>query len=207
MAMPNEKYVSEKGELQWIFIDGEGVKDLNGNLKYKASVRFKVGSPEASATQAKIDAFWASNKPSGADEPKSTGFKEEVVKDKETGVKTKTGFMVLEMKTGVSFQDGKNKVIKIYNSLAKPVSLGTDKIGNGSVGHLSGAIAIYKQPASSGVTFYLDAVQVKKLVKYEGSVKLAEPEEEGWTGGDEDTGFTQEPTPETPATDKPKLKL
>lgn len=180
MAKTAQPFLTPKAELSWVFITGEGTEDLNGNQKYKASLRFLKDSEEHKIIQDKIDKFWAENKPGTAKSMKSCGLTTEKVDGVETG------YMLFTMQTATTFPDGKPKVISVHNAAGKKVSMGDKKIGNGSIGYLSGAIDIYTVPKTkqAGVTFYLNAIQLTKFVEFTGSTILATPEE-GWTGEDE----------------------
>ena len=50
------------GRLMWMFIDGEGKKDLQGRLKYTAQVLLTAEQAEEYVNA--IDEFWEENRPS-----------------------------------------------------------------------------------------------------------------------------------------------
>jgi hypothetical protein len=167
------KLVTPVGELAWVFITDQGKKDLNGNDRFVASVSFHKDSAEFKEVEAKIDAFWAANKPKGS-KLKSNGIK--VVQTK-TDQKDSDGEPVYEdtdmrsvnFWTGITYPNGKPKVIKIHNAKGSEISLGDKKIGNGSMGAISGAMGLYDQGvAARGVTLYLNAIQLKKFVEFTG---------------------------------------
>ncbi len=114
------------------------------------------------------------------------------------------GKVTVQYKTGTTWPDGKAKIVKIYNSKNKVVSIGDAKIGNGSKGCISGSMGIYinKSPQGkildAGVTLYLDAIQLHKYVEFVGGGDAgfaASDDEDGFTGVDEDEGFEGEETP------------
>lgn len=191
-----EKIVTPIGELKWIFITGQGKKDLNGNDRYVASVAFPKGSAELKQVEEQIKAFWEANKPKGKARPKSTGVKEEF--DKEGNP---TGNFLVNFWTGIEFPDGSSKVIKTYNAKGAEVALGNRKIGNGSRGAISGAMDIYQNGPNCGVTLYLNAIQLTKFVEFSDDAGFSAVEDEdAWTGEDlNEDGF--EPA------DAPKVKL
>ncbi|MCI4435390.1 MAG: hypothetical protein JHC33_01085 [Ignisphaera sp.] len=198
MANAMQKFNSPVGNLAWVFITGNGKKDLNGNDRFVASLEFHKDDPALKQLEAQIMAFWEANKPSGAKLPKSTGIK--VVKDKDGNP---TDMRSVNFWTGTTNSDGSPKVIKTYNSKAVEVNLGNKKIGNGSRGAISGTMAIFDQGvANRGVTLYLNAIQITKFVEYQdGPGFTAAAEEDGWTGEDSESGF--EPQAEPAA--RPKL--
>ena len=198
MANPTQKFTTPVGDLSWVFITGQGKKDLNGNDRYVASLEFDETDPALKQLETQLLAFWEANKPSGAKLPKTLGIK--VVKDKDGNP---TNRKSVNFWTGISNQDGTPKHIKTYNAKAVEVSLGNKKIGNGSRGSISGAMAIFDQGvASRGVTLYLNAIQITKLVEYSDGPGFAAVDEDGWTGEDADSGF--EPQAEE-STAKPRL--
>jgi len=194
-----KNFVSEKGELMWMFIDGEGKKDLNGKPRFQASIRYKNKSKELTEMKKIIAEYWKENGPKGRKQ-KSNGIREEfekvldkkglVVLDENGSPKEKaTGYHLVNYWTGITFQDGKSKKVDIYNAAGAKVMF-TKKIGNGSIGWISGAMGIYDREDGCGVTLYLNAVQLYKLIEFVGTTVLATPEDnDGWTGADEETGF------------------
>ena len=177
--MSKLQIVSPKGELQWATINGQGKADLQGRMMYTIDV---VCTPEdAAPVIEQLEALWDENKPKGAKAPKSMGYKE-----------TDDGQIRFTFKTGTTYQSGDTKEIKVYNAKAKQVHL-EDKIGNGSIGRVSGLAAVYDAGvAARGVTLYLDAVQVINLIKYVGAASNFGEEEGDFEGTDSTDGFTAE---------------
>lgn len=215
-----EKTVTPKSDLVWIKITGEGEENMSGKMQYLASIVLDPQNDEIhKAYIAKIDAFWEANRPAEKRKAKSLGYYlndpllnkagEKQYDEDDKLIKDPDGKVLVTFKTGTTYPDGKKKVIKIYNSKNKIVSLGDAIIGNGSVGCLSGAMGMYvnknnktKKITDAGVTIYLDAIQLIKFVEYTGGdAGFASEEEEGFEGVDEDAGFEGE---ETTAT-KPRL--
>lgn len=218
--MATEKTKSPKGELVWVTITGEGKENLNGKMQYKADMILDpANEPAHQAYLDSLKAFWDENKPKNhKKKPKSLGWylNDPVVDDEgnpvlddegeKQYVEIKDGGKVrLSFKTATTFPDGKAKVVKVYNSKAKRVDLGEIMIGNGSIGYISGAVGTYnvmdptgKKIIDAGVTLYLDAIQLLKLVKYEGAdpgFEAADEDEldegEGFTGVGEDEDFEE----------------
>lgn len=189
-------YKTPKLPLMWVKIDGEGEEDLQGRMKYLASVL--LTEEQKDELEAELNAFWKENRPKGAKVMKSNGISKEMRKTEETDedgdpIKEHTGNYLLQFKTNATWPDGKRNKIKVFNAKGKPVELGETKIGNGSLGKIAGAYDIYtvkdKQGniTNAGVTFYLNGIQVIKLEQYDASsVEFeAEDDEEGWTGDDD----------------------
>ncbi len=204
-----KNFATPKGEIVWVYITGEGKEDMNGNPRYSASLRLKNDSPELAKIKADINEYWKEHKPKGMKQ-KSNGIREEKTKD-DDGEETLTGYSLVNFWTGIAFPDGKPKVVPVYNAKQVKVDLGDKRIGNGTIGHISGAMSLYTiqskgKISQAGITLYLNAIQIVKFEEYQGSTVLAsvdeEDEEDGWTGVDEETGF--EPQNDEP---KPSLSL
>lgn len=204
------KVKTPKGELQWVNISGEGKANLSGKMQYLASVAFDPAEPAWKALMDKVDAFWAENRPKKIKQPKSNGFYPEMRKTDETdedgeAIKVETGRMILAFKTGTKWPDGAPTIVKTYNAKAKEVALGETKIGNGSIGSIAGSFDLYINTApgsgtvvDAGVTFYLNAIQISKLVEFTDDVGFEADEDddgEGWTG---DEGWEGEGAEEAP---------
>lgn len=214
-----KKFISPKGELEWVTIDGEGKENLSGKLQYVANVVVDEGDPIVKS----IGEFFEENRPKGfKKDAKSTGIytykapsgeKDEDGKDIYEVV---PGKVSLSFKTGTTYQDGQPKKIQIYNAKARKVELPEGvKIGNGSIGVIAGAMGIYttmdpkgKTIIDAGVTLYLNSIKISKLVEYEGEGDNFEPDEdedEGWTGDEGWDGEAYEDKQAAPAKGKPRL--
>ena len=155
--MSKIKIKTPKGELKWCQIQGAGKKDLQGRDIF--SVDIEMPADDAAPLMAEIDALWESDKPKGAKEPKSTGYR---VND--------DGTVKFTFKTAAKYPSGDPKEVVLYDAKANRTKL-KDKIGNGSIGKVAGTAAIYDAGvAARGCTLYLDSVQLIKLVKYEEAV-------------------------------------
>ena len=166
--------VTPAGTINWAYISGEGKRDLNGNAIY--TVDLVLPPEEAAPLIEKLDELWEENKPKGAKAPKSMGYKE------------KDGDIVFTFKTKTVYPSGDPKEIAVYNAKAQKVQL-SDRIGNGSKGCVSGMASVYDAGvAARGVTLYLDAIQLLKLVKYEGGASFAQQEGD-FEGTEETDGF------------------
>jgi len=203
-----ERIVTPVGDLKWVFITGQGKKDLNDNDRYVASVAFPSDSPELESITESINNYWNENKPKGKNKFKSNGIKEEFDKDGNA-----TGYHLVNFWTGITFPDGSPKVIKTMNARGAEVALGIKKIGNGSRGAISGAMAIYQNGPNVGVTLYLNAIQLTKFVEFSSDAGFeVQEDEDGWTGEDLNEGGFPAQTEDTASsgdapTGKPKVKL
>jgi len=209
MSNPTQKVVSPRGELAWVNITGEGKENLNGDMQYVATLILEPKkNPTHQAFIDKIDAFWEENKPEGKKKAKSLGYAlydplldkdgNKQYNDEDKLIYDPNGRVSCQFKTGVAFKDGKPKIVKVYNSKNKVISLGDQLIGNGSEGHVSGSMGIYTvnqkgKLLDAGVTLYLDAIQLIKFVAYEGADAGFDTvdEEDGFVGIDDDGGFPE----------------
>lgn len=216
-----EKIRTPKGIAEWVTITGEGKENLSGKLQYVANLVGEQTDENIMALKAKIEEFWEANKPKGfRRKPKSLGwYYHEKLKDEDGNpleddegnpVFNKEGKIYFAFKTGTTMPKGNKKVIKTYNAKAKQVHLGDVTIGNGSVVQISGAMGIYANSGpggkiiDAGVTLYLDAIQIHKLVEYS--------EDAGFDASDDEDAFTGDDTFEgddgdsgTDSTTKPRL--
>lgn len=189
------KFMSPKGELEWVTITGEGKQNLSGKFQYVASL--VLDEEQAKEVEAELDAFWAANKPKGVKTPKSNGLYPQMRKTNETdedgeAIKEPTGKFILAFKTGTTWPDGSPIKVKTYNAKGKEVALGATKIGNGSIGKIAGSYDIYTNKApgtgkviDAGITFYLNAIQISKLVEFSDSVGFEADEDGEWEGTDD----------------------
>jgi hypothetical protein len=175
MATASIPFSTPIGDLEWVFITGEGKENLNGDMKYQATV---VVSPEqAKEFEAKLNKFWADNRPKSVLKPKSTGIKPHKMAtdkvDPETGKKVyqETGKFVITASTGTHYQDGKPKTIETANAKGAKVDLLGKSIGNGSRGLLKGIMKVYEVKSKSGgitdagVSLYLNSIQLTKFIE------------------------------------------
>lgn len=153
------------GKLQWVNISGQGKLNLSGKHIYTAELVLPPAEGAEFAQQ--YYDLWEAEKPKGAKEPKSLGFK----------IDPANSHYKFVFNTGTTLPSGDQKTIAVYDSKASKVDLGDKRIGNGSEGRIAGAIAVYDAgPAARGVTAYLDALQVTKLVEYTGGASFDEVE-------------------------------
>lgn len=206
--MSNEvaQIMTPKGMLEWVTITGEGKANLSGKLQYTANLVIDpLNIPEHAEVIKGIEKFWDENKPKGFKrKPKSIGvYLHDLIKDEageavldDDGKKQykEDGLRYLAFKTGTTYKKGDPKIIKTFNAKGARVALGEKKIGNGSIGRISGAMGIYvnKDPKGNiidaGVSLYLDSIQITKLVEFTGSEPQFAPDdidEESFMGVDD----------------------
>jgi len=219
------------GDLEWVIISGEGKENLNGDMQYQASVvldpeQVDEKTSDSKAAEAKafiegIQEFWTANKPTGykSAKPDTSGLYPHTLptgeKDEDgNNVYEETGKFVLRTKTGTTYPDGSNKVIKIFNAKGSEVSIGEKKIANESRGRIGCVMAIYatqkgKAIANAGVTFYLNTLQLSKFVEYAGAGFEAiddEDEEDAFEGVGDMGGISDDDaSTNTASASKPRL--
>lgn len=204
------------GDLEWTIISGEGKANLNGTMQYVTTL--VLTAEQAEPLKELLQKYWEDNKPKSIKEAKSMGWYPHTVptdeKDEEgKTVYAETGKVAFVFKTNVSFKDGKQKVVKVFNAKGAEVQLGQKKIGNGSRGRVNGAYGIYEVKApngksivNAGVTLYLNGIQLTKFVEYVGGPNFSEvedPEGEGFEGFEDDGMAAIDPAAE----DAPKPRL
>lgn len=191
------KVRTPKGELQWVYITGDGRANKQGKFKYQASVIVdeEVAKPFTDA----VDAFWKENKPAGAKKARTCGYRPHTVKsdkvdeDGDPIYVEVPGKVEIFFATGTTWPDGKKKQIRTYNAKARPVSLGDKRVGNGSIGCLAGNMAIYDVSGNQGVNLYLEGVQITKLVEFSDDDGFeADDDADGWDGDEFEGGLPEE---------------
>lgn len=152
-------------ELRWVNLVGQDVSfDKDGSQIKKVATGVIKDSKVADEINARIQAIWAECKDKLG--LKKATCDNEVLKpivDENGDFK---GEWELRFKTNVTFPDGTENKIPIYNAKGKEVDIGSKKIGNGSQGIIHGEIAYYDAKAKKGLTLYLKAIQITKFVEY-----------------------------------------
>lgn len=154
---------SPKGILSWVFVTGQGKENYNKDgYIYTANLSLDTDSEQCENLVNKIkesfkDTFGSKSK------PKSLGYREE------------DGKTIFNFKTGAAFKDGTPTKIIIYNKNGTQIDLGETKVGNGSEGAIFFDIGTYTNGASKGVSLYLKAIQITKLLEYSTLPIEAEP--------------------------------
>ncbi len=140
------------GTLNYTFITGEGRENLSGVAQY--STQIVLTAEEASPILNEINALWA-----------TTGIKKD---PKSLGYKTlESGEIAFNAKTNVEGKYGRTKV-KTFDGKGKEFDIGQTMIGNGTKARLGVTLSIYEQPSGSGVTIYLNKIQIIEMIEYTG---------------------------------------
>lgn len=216
MANDLIKVVTPVGSLHWVNISGQGKENYNEDgYVYVATVHLS-GKP-AEDLIAKIEEVLGDP---GKLTVKSKGYRE-LLEDEDGKLFTPTaknsegkatGIYAFTFSTGTTFTDGKPKSINIYDTNGVKTSIGDKRIGNGSIGAISGNMKKFvRGPAKAqetGVSLFLNAIQLVKFVEYSDDGGF-EAQDGDFTGNtDEETGFKAQPQQEEVAekkTSKPRL--
>lgn len=162
------------GKLEWVFVNGDGrdqsEKKDGSKMQKTATLVLQKDSAEAKDLIIKIKGAWELYKADtaaikSATQPKSLGYK--AIKDADTGADT--DMLAFQFKTNSFFPDGKPNKVKVYNAKGKVVDMGETIIGNGSIGVIHGSMGGYTFTGTYGISLYLTAVQVAKLVEGTGA--------------------------------------
>lgn len=186
MSYDKVRVVSPVGVLMHVNIAGQGKLNYNKDgREYVGTVR--LSGKEAQDLKAQIDKVY-DDEHSAKFTERSRGYR--VVKD-ESG--KETGEIDFNYKTQTTFQDGSKKEIKVYNKNAQQVSLNGKRIGNGSLGAISGMAQYYINGKEDGVSLWLNSIQLVKFTEYvdNGGFGKADGDFDGVE--DSDTGFTGQP--------------
>lgn len=197
------KLKTSVGTLLYVFITGEGrdqaMPGEEPRMQYVASVKFKKGSKEHKALLAEIEKEWEAYKATAglkpAQKPKTNGTK--IILDKDTGEETDE--VLVTFKTSTKWKDGKQQVIKVFDHKGTDITTAVQSadwsIGNESTGVIHGTAQGNGIGGAHKVTLYLTAIQLAKLVKYEGTaIEVDELE-----GDDLDLGDSVSAIDEAPA--------
>jgi hypothetical protein len=159
------------GKLYWVkgIVEENGVlNELSNKYERSVTIRHKKDLDPCKRLIAEIDKFWKeARKELGIKqkEPKSTIYKP--VLDDEGN---ETDEIEFKFKTNAKFPNGKVNWVKVFNAKGQDVTesfveKGT-LIGNDSIGIIHGSLAIYTYAKQYGITGYLTAIQLAKLVEY-----------------------------------------
>lgn len=184
--MAGTKIKTKVGDLQYVFIKGEGrnnaLPGAEPKMMYSASILTMENSDLHKDIEAQIEKEWEEYKKAKGvkGRPKSNGIKPhliphpdgEIDPETEEVKKIPSGKVRITMKTNVKWPDGKPQIIKVLNNKGKDVTeafRASDwNIGEGSTGVLHGKAVGNDVGGSHKVTLYLSAVQLASLTKYTG---------------------------------------
>lgn len=173
--------------LKYVYIKGEGrnqaLKGDDPRMQYVASVIMKENGVEHKALLALIDEEWEAYKAEHGvkGRPKTNGIKPQLTKDPEGTIdpeteevaKIPTGNVIATFKTNTKWPDGNPQVVAVKDRKGKDITAAVTEaawsIGDGSLGIIHGTAVGNNIGGTQKVTLYLSAVQLAKLVKYEGN--------------------------------------
>jgi len=204
--------------LKYVYITGEGKNQaMPGEperMQYVASAIMPKDGEAHKHILEQINAEWDAYKAQYGvkGRPKTNGIKDEMVKDPSGEIdpeteevrKIPTGNVIVTFKTNTKWPDGNPQVVKVKDRKGKDITAAIQAaswtIGNDSQGIIHGTAMANNIGGTHKVTLYLTAIQLAKLVKYEGNdVECEEIEGEDIDLGDEvpaiDAGDTPENTP------------
>jgi hypothetical protein len=214
MAQVKAKVKTKPSALKYCFIKGEGRNQEIDNTKpanmcFTATAVVPKDSEAHKDIVAQLEKVWEAYK---KEEPKAKGtlktsaIKDEMIRDPKGTIdpetdevkRVPTGNVVISMYTKTTWADGKPKTVKKYLGTADITTAYDNEdwsIGEGSTGIIHGMAVGNTGGGNAKITLYLSAVQIGKLVKYEGDdVELDELEAEG----DIDVADTTTESSETP---------
>ena len=142
--------VTPKGRLQWVRVTTPRLNQFNGDMEYSASII--VDEKEAAPFVEMIKEMYREEHPKK--KPQSLGYK--TLDDNSVS---------FNFKTKAKNKNGDDKKINVVDSYKKPFTH-TTSIGNDTIGRLSGVAVVYANGANTGVSLYLNAVQVLDYKEY-----------------------------------------
>ena len=216
--MAGSKIKTKVCGLKYVYITGEGRNGaMPGEPEHMQFVASAVMPKDGEAHKfllGQIDAEWDTYKAQFGvkGRPKTNGIKDEFKNDPDGTIdpetekikKIPTGNVIATFKTNTKWPDGNAQVVKVKDRKGKDITAAIQaaewSIGEGSQGIVHGTAMGNNTGGTHKVTLYLAAVQLAKLVKYEGNdVECDEIEGEDIDIGDEveaiDSSDTAENTP------------
>ena len=195
--------------LKFCFIKGEGRNQAMPGEPERMQYVVSLVTPKDGEVHkdflTKIDAEWKRYKEEFGVKglPKTNGIKDET-KPCESGEidpatekikKVPTGNVLIGFKTNVAWPNGSPQIVKVFDHKGTDITAAYQaadwSIGEGSTGIIHGSAQGNNIGGTHKVTLYLSAVQIAKLVKYEGD----EPDTEEVEGEDIDLGAAVEAIP------------
>lgn len=185
--MAGSKVKTKVGNLKYVFITGEGKNQaMPGEpkrMQFVASIVMPKDGEAHKAFEAQINAEWDTYKAQFGvkGRPKTNGIKDEFIKDPKGEIdpdteevkRIPTGNVIATFKTNTTWPDGNAQVVKVKDRKGKDITAAIQAadwaIGEGSQGIIHGIAMGNNVGGTHKVTLYLAAVQLAKLVKYEGN--------------------------------------
>lgn len=176
------------GNLKYVFIDGEGRNNAmpgdEPKMQYVASLVCKKDGETHKHIKAQIDEEWNDYKKAFGVKglPATHGIKDEMMEDPKGEIdpqteeikKVPTGNVLITFKTNTKWADGNPQIVKVYggpkgaDDITEAYRQAPWSIGEGSQGIIHGKAQGNNTGGKHKVTLYLSAIQLAKLVKYEG---------------------------------------
>lgn len=186
------KVKTQVGNLKYVFIDGEGRNNAmpgeEPRMQYVASLVVPENGPQHKAFLKLINKEWQEYKEKFGVKglPKTNGIKQEMMDDPNKSIdpatekirKVPTGNVMINFKTNTTWPNGNPQIVKVFdhkgNDITAAFQAADWSIGEGSTGIIHGSASANNVGGTHKVTLYLSAVQIAKLVKYEGNSVDAE---------------------------------
>lgn len=191
------KVVTPSGHLMYVNVTGKGKENFNQDgFDFVASVVLDKTKKTTVDFIAELNKIYKTKHQEGKT-LRSMPFK---YCDKDGNAKNEKGevfteanssHIIVNAKTKTTFGDGAVKKINIKNAKAQNVELLDRKIGNGSIGAISGIAGYYVNGRNDGLSFYLNAVQLLKFIEYKQDDGFAAQDGDFEGFSDEETGFEQ----------------
>jgi len=188
------KVKTKVGPLKYVFITGEGrnnaMKGEEPRMQYVASLCVPKDGEVHKAFSKLVYEEWENYKKQYGVKGKPAlnkngepmdGMKIEKQKDPKGEIDPQTeevkmiptGNILITFKTNTKWPDGNPQVVKVFDGKGKDITQAVHNadwaIGEGSTGIIHGTAVGNNTGGSHKVTLYLSAVQIAKLVKYEGN--------------------------------------
>jgi len=188
------KVKTKVAPLKYVFITGEGrnnaMKGEEPRMQYTASICVPKDGAVHKHFHELVYGEWESYKKQYGVKGKPglnkngepmDGIKIEKMKDPKGTIDPQTeevkmvptGNVLITFKTNTKWPDGNPQVVKVFDGKGKNITEAVHAadwaIGEGSTGIIHGSAVGNNTGGSHKVTLYLSAVQIAKLVKYEGS--------------------------------------
>lgn len=185
--MAGTRVKTKVGPLKYVYITGEGKNQaMPGEperMQYTASIVMPKDGEAHKFLLDQIEEEWKAYKAKFGvkGRPKTNGIKDEYVKapsgeiDPETEEvrRIPTGNVIATFKTNTTWPDGNPQIVKVKDRKGKDITeairAASWSIGEGSQGIIYGTAMGNNIGGTHKVTLYLTAIQLAKLVKYEGN--------------------------------------
>ena len=165
------------GEFYWVkgIVEEEGVyNELSKENERSLTVRYHKDSNQAKQLIQTVENLWKEFKEANPKvkqkEPDSTPIKPVLDENGD-----ETDMIEVKFKTRATWPDGKTKIVKVFNAKGQDVTEQFMEkgimIGNGTLGVVHGVFSTYEYLKKFGITSYLTAIQIAKLVEYSDGVE------------------------------------